>query len=113
MSTYLVALLVSDFHCAEGFANAGSSKNLPLRICARPNIPIEHLEYSLDVGIGAIEFYEKLFEIEYPLPKSGLFVLIICSTSCLFITLIIDNIALPDFQLGGMENWGMICYRLE
>ena len=23
----------------------------------------------------------------------------------------IDHIALPDFQLGGMENWGMIAYR--
>ncbi len=91
-STYLVALLVSDFRCVEGIAAAGIEHQLPVRVCARPNVPLSHLTYSLEVAKGVIEFYEKLFEIPYPLPKQ-------------------DNIALPDFQLGGMENWGMICYR--
>ena len=72
MSTYLVALLVSDFKCLEGNAtNAGPAGNLPVRVCARPNIPDLQLQYALDVGIDVIEFYEQLYNISYPLPKIG------------------------------------------
>ena len=72
MSSYLVALIVSDFTCINRTAaNAGPNGNLPVRVCARPNVPKEHLSYSLDIGIKAIEAFERLYNLKYPLPKCG------------------------------------------
>ncbi len=48
--------------------------------------------FALDVGIRALDFYEDFFEIAYPLPK-------------------MDMIAIPDFAMGAMENWGLVTYR--
>lgn len=44
------------------------------------------------MGPLILEFYEKFFDIKYPLPKE-------------------DLIAIPDFASGAMENWGLITYR--
>ena len=94
MSSYLVALIVSDFYCINDTSfGAGTNGNLPVKVCARPNVPPEQLEYSLDVGVKIIQVFEKLFNVKFPLPK-------------------LDHIALPDFAAGAMENWGMITYRL-
>lgn len=48
--------------------------------------------FSLDIAVRSLEFYEEFFDIKYPLVKS-------------------DNIAVPDFDAGAMENWGAITYR--
>uniref|UniRef100_A0A3P8VTH4 Endoplasmic reticulum aminopeptidase 2 n=1 Tax=Cynoglossus semilaevis TaxID=244447 RepID=A0A3P8VTH4_CYNSE len=48
--------------------------------------------YALDVAVKMLGFYEKYFNICYPLPKQ-------------------DLIAIPDFQSGAMENWGLTTYR--
>ncbi len=72
MSSYLVGLVVSDFRCISDTAvNAGPNGNLPIRVCARPNVPIEQLTYSLDIGVRIIQYFEKLYDVKFPLPKCG------------------------------------------
>ena len=70
MSSYLVALVVSDFECINATAIAGLNGTLPIRSCSRPNA-INQTEFSLDVGTKIINYLEKLCGIKYPLPKLG------------------------------------------
>ncbi|XP_015127586.1 putative aminopeptidase-2 [Diachasma alloeum] len=83
MSTYLLALVVSDFE----------NTNVVLRYeaWARPNA-IEHAKYAATVMPPVVEFFEKSLKIPYQLSK-------------------LDMVALPDFSSGAMENWGLITYR--
>ncbi|XP_048251328.1 uncharacterized protein LOC124113176 isoform X1 [Haliotis rufescens] len=87
MSTYLVAFVVSDF----GFINGTTSRGLQYRVWARKNA-LSQLDYALQVGTKVISHYETYFNHTFPLPKQ-------------------DMIAIPDFAMGAMENWGMITYR--
>ena len=51
--------------------------------------PLENLDFSLDIAVRAIEFYEDYYGVKYPIPQSL-------------------HIALPDFSSGAMENWGLV-----
>lgn len=82
MSTYLLAFVVSDF---EPITNGTFS------VWARHSA-ITQSKYSLQIGPAILQFYEKYFGIDFPLPK-------------------IDMVALPDFSSGAMENWGLILFR--
>ncbi|KAH6930395.1 hypothetical protein HPB50_013180 [Hyalomma asiaticum] len=82
MSTYLLAFVVSDFE------SRGDDK---FRVWARPNA-ISAVDYSLSIGPKILEFYENYFSEKYPLPKT-------------------DMVALPDFNAGAMENWGLVTFR--
>ena len=84
MSTYLVAFIVSDFEVLK-------SESGDFRVWARRDA-IEQARYCLKIGPKILEYYEDYFKIKFPLPK-------------------IDNVALPDFAAGAMENWGLITYR--
>lgn len=89
MSTYLLAFIVSDFT----YIQSTRSNNLLVRIWARRKaIDEKHGEYALNVTGQIFQFYERYYNTKYPLPKS-------------------DQIALPDFSAGAMENWGLITYR--
>ena len=90
MSTYLVGLVVSDFECINKTTN-GMSNKIVQRVCARADA-IDQLQYSLDVADKVMAFFEKFYNLSYPLPKC-------------------DHIAVPDFAAGAMENWGIITYR--
>ena len=70
MSTYLIALVVSDFVCINGIANAGLDGNLPISSCGRPNA-VSQLDFGLDVGIRSIEVLQNSLVVQYPLPKDG------------------------------------------
>lgn len=70
MSSYLVGLVVSDFECIDAIANAGPVGALPVRSCGRSNA-LDQLELGLDSAVKIIEFYEKLYNVNYPLPKLG------------------------------------------
>ncbi len=50
------------------------------------------LSLSMAYGRRFLHFYERYFRIRYPLPK-------------------LDLIAIPDFSVGAMENWGAITFR--
>ncbi|KAG7211600.1 hypothetical protein KM043_010856 [Ampulex compressa] len=83
MSTYLVALVVSDF--------ASVKRNSTYNVWARPNA-IDQAAYAHSVMEPLVKFYEKALGHEYQLPK-------------------LDMIALPDFVSGAMENWGLLTYK--
>ncbi|KAK0618339.1 peptidase family M1-domain-containing protein [Bombardia bombarda] len=88
MSTYLVAFIVGELNCIET-----NDFRVPVRVYAPPGQNIEHGRFSLNLAAKTLEFYEKVFGIEFPLPK-------------------MDQIAIPDFAQGAMENWGLVTYRV-
>ncbi|KAJ8335468.1 hypothetical protein SKAU_G00388100 [Synaphobranchus kaupii] len=90
MSTYVLAFIVCDF--AYVSAPKGSD-NILIRIWARRKaIEQGQGEYAHNVTGPILKFYESYFNVTYPLSKS-------------------DQIALPDFNAGAMENWGLVTYR--
>ena len=120
MSTYLLAFIIGEFECIEGYAGgsaklanenrrrgrAGAPKGrrgisdfqeevLPSRTLVRVYTTAgkKHQgKFALDVAIRCLEFYNKYFDIPYPLPT-------------------LDLIAIPDFESAAMENWGAVTFR--
>ncbi|KAL2122906.1 hypothetical protein VTJ04DRAFT_3361 [Mycothermus thermophilus] len=88
MSTYLVAFVVGELNYIET-----NEFRVPVRVYAPPSQDIEHGRFSLNLAAKTLAFYEKVFGIEFPLPK-------------------MDQIAIPDFAQGAMENWGLVTYRV-
>ncbi|XP_062947896.1 aminopeptidase N [Cynocephalus volans] len=89
MSTYLLAYIVSEFDHIESQAPNG----VMIRIWARPNAIAEgHGEYALNITGPILNFFADHYDTPYPLEKS-------------------DQIGLPDFNAGAMENWGLVTYR--
>ena len=83
MSTYLVALVISDFVCLnETVQDIGAKGKVDVSVCGRSNA-IEQLQYALEVSTKIIKFFEFIYGVKYPLPKC-------------------DHIALPDFNAGAM-----------
>ncbi|KAF2365601.1 ERAP1-like C-terminal domain, partial [Trinorchestia longiramus] len=87
MSTYLVAFAVSDFT----FVNSTYNDHVLFRVWAREGA-IDQTWYAIGAGPAILTWYEQYFAIPFPLPKQ-------------------DMIALPDFSIGAMENWGLVTYR--
>ncbi|XP_034540681.1 aminopeptidase Ey-like [Notolabrus celidotus] len=88
MSTYLLAFIVSDFAFIQNTVDG-----VLIRIFARkPAIAAGQGAYALTKTGPILKFFEEYYNSTYPLPKS-------------------DQIALPDFNAGAMENWGLITYR--
>ena len=86
MSTYLVALLAGDFACLEDTA-AG----VPLRVCALGGEQMKG-RFAMEATKAFLDFLQRVYEIPYPFEK-------------------LDQIAIPDFGAGAMENTGAIVYR--
>lgn len=84
MSTYLVALVISDFASLKSATEVYG-------VWARPNA-IDTGSYALSVMEGLVKFYEDTLHFKYPLQK-------------------LDMVALPDFVSGAMENWGLLTYK--
>ncbi|EPS94689.1 hypothetical protein FOMPIDRAFT_101532 [Fomitopsis schrenkii] len=92
MSTYVVAYANGHFRYLEGsYTSPLSGKTRPLRTYATGDL-VDKLKFALHVMEKALPLYEKVFDIEYPLPK-------------------LDTLAVHDFDAGAMENWGFITGR--
>ncbi|XP_062327761.1 endoplasmic reticulum aminopeptidase 1-like [Osmerus eperlanus] len=87
MSSYLVAFVVCDF--AQNTAQ--TKKGVKVSVFAADH-QINQTHHALKVAVDILEFYEEYFKISYPLPK-------------------IDLVAIPDFEAGAMENWGLVTFR--
>lgn len=88
MSSYLLAWVVGHMHKKAATTKGGVEVN----VWATPAQSPESLDFALDIATRTIDFFDEYFNVPYPLPKS-------------------DHVALPDFNAGAMENWGLITYR--
>jgi aminopeptidase N len=88
MSSYLLAWVYGEMHKKTGHTKRGIEVN----VWATPAQPAKSLTFPLDIAIRSIDFFEEYFGTNYPLTKC-------------------DNVALPDFSSGAMENWGLVTYR--
>ncbi|KAF9265642.1 leucyl aminopeptidase [Marasmius fiardii PR-910] len=92
MSSYIVAFANGEFsHLETSVKMPLSGKTLPLRIYATSDV-IHQAQFALDVKAKVLPIYEKVFGVEYPLPK-------------------LDTLVASDFDAGAMENWGLITGR--
>lgn len=88
MSTYLVAFVVSKF------AHLHSNVLEYYRVFAREEA-IDTANYTLYIAAPLVKNLENFTGIEYISTGIGK----------------LDQIAIPDFSAGAMENWGLITYR--
>ncbi len=88
MSPYLLAFVFGDMHCVAGKTKDG----VEVRSWATAAQPPSFLQYANDEAVRVLEFFTDYFQTPFPLPK-------------------LDQVALPDFEAGAMENWGLITYR--
>jgi membrane alanyl aminopeptidase len=88
MSTYLLAICIGKFNKISGKNQHG----VEVTTYGALNQPAERLEFSNQIAMESLDFYDQLFGIPYPLPK-------------------LDQVAIPDFDAGAMENWGLVTYR--
>ncbi len=87
MSTYLVAFIVGELEVTEPVDVDG----IPLRIAYPPGKG-DLTDYAIEAGAFAVRFFSDYYGIPYPGEK-------------------LDQIAIPDFAWGAMENLGAVTYR--
>ncbi len=88
MSTYLLAFCVGRFQKVSG-------KNLngvEITTYCTMNHDKESCKFANEIAGQSLDYYDHLFGTKYPLKK-------------------LDQIAIPDFEAGAMENWGLVTYR--
>jgi puromycin-sensitive aminopeptidase len=87
MSTYLVCLVVGPLAVTD----AVDARGVPVRVVCRPGQ--EHLApFGLDEAVSSLNWFADYYAIAYPDAK-------------------LDNVAIPDFAQGAMENLGCVTYR--
>jgi len=85
MSPYLLAFTVARY------GSLTSPLDSRFKVWARPDF-VRAGEYANQVAPQVVEYMEEFTGFDYPLPK-------------------MDEITVPDFVFGAMENWGLITYR--
>lgn len=92
MSTYLLAFIVGPFEYIEDYTT-GEFNGHPIRtrVYTLPGFTNQG-RHALNVATKTLEYYAQVFGVPYPLPK-------------------LDLVAIPDFDAGAMENWGLVTFR--
>ena len=88
MSTYLLALCLGHFQSVT----TKNQHGVTITTYAPLNQAKESLTEPNQIAGEALDFYDQAFGVPYPLPK-------------------LDQVAVPDFDAGAMENWGLVTYR--
>lgn len=88
MSTYLVAFVVGKL---ESIQMTTKNNKIPITIYADKS-DIKNGRLAINVAKYALDFFENYFDIKYPFPK-------------------LDLVAIPEFAMGAMENWGLVTFR--
>ncbi|MCL2371442.1 M1 family metallopeptidase [Candidatus Saccharibacteria bacterium] len=88
MSTYLLAFVLGQFQSVEHISKHGTK----VTTYATANHSQASLQFACEVASRSLDFFTEKFGVRYPLVK-------------------LDQVALPDFEAGAMENWGLITYR--
>ncbi|XP_061173460.1 endoplasmic reticulum aminopeptidase 2-like [Saccostrea echinata] len=89
MSSYLVTFVVCDFSSITDNTKDGTK----VTVYATPD-RINDARYALHVIVIVLDYFNRLFDIPYPLPK-------------------LDYISIPNFCYAAMENWGLITSAKE
>ena len=88
MSTYLLAWVIGKFH-GKTIKN---EHGVEITTYCALNQDVDSVDFANEVAAKSLEFYDDNFGVKYPLNK------------CI-------QVALPDFEAGAMENWGLVTYR--
>ncbi|GHU79258.1 aminopeptidase N [Clostridia bacterium] len=88
MPTYLLAFAIGKFNVVE----TTNKEGIKIRTFASLAHKNEELLYANDSAAKTLDYYAETFKTPYPLKK-------------------LDQLALPDFEAGAMENWGLVTYR--
>jgi puromycin-sensitive aminopeptidase len=87
MASYLVAIVVGALETTEPrFAG-----RTPIRSVCRPE-SLALADYATQVGVFSIDWFSTYYDTPYPEQK-------------------LDQVAIPDFAQGAMENTGLVTYR--
>jgi puromycin-sensitive aminopeptidase len=87
MSPYVLAFAVGELECVTARTKTGTRVSVWTTPGKR-----EQGRFGLAEAVKALEHYEGLYGVPYPLPK-------------------LDLLAAPDFSFGAMENWGLLVHR--
>ena len=87
MSTYLLCWCIGEFDSVAALTKGG----VLCKVFTPPGRG-ETGRFALDVAVRTLDLYDDFFRVPYPLPK-------------------LDMIAIMDFAMGAMENWGLVTYR--
>ncbi|KAJ5698266.1 Alanine/arginine aminopeptidase [Penicillium macrosclerotiorum] len=92
MSTYLLAWAIGDFEYVEAMTERKyQGKSIPVRVYTTRGLK-DQARFALECAHRTVDYFSEIFEIEYPLPKA-------------------DLLAVHEFAMGAMENWGLVTYR--
>ncbi|XP_066591924.1 uncharacterized protein [Prorops nasuta] len=84
MSTFLVAIVISDFECL-------TDETRHYSVCGRSNV-LNAANYTLPIMGKLIKHNQDFLDSEYKLPK-------------------LDMVTLPDFSLSSTKNWGLLTFE--